>query len=177
MKLAYGKICVIHPELKGLRRNSNCISCARNRSQEWAKKNKNRTEEIKRNWYQRNKDKLRPIYANYKKEHTQENRLNSERWRLKNPEKRSATVRRHNAEKLKATPKWANKFIIEEAYDLARRRTLLKSGGHKWHVDHIVPLRSPFVCGLHVEHNLQVIPAITNQLKNNTVWPDMPDAQ
>jgi hypothetical protein len=72
---------------------------------------------------------------------------------------------------LRATPAWANHFFIEEAYDLAQRRT--KSTGIKWHVDHIVPLRSKRVCGLHVENNLQVIPARTNLEKGNRVWPSM----
>jgi hypothetical protein len=80
-------------------------------------------------------------------------------------------VVRRNAEKLKATPSWANLFFIEEAYDLAQRRT--EATGFQWHVDHIVPLRSKRVCGLHVEHNLQVIPARTNLAKGNRVWPFM----
>jgi len=41
-------------------------------------------------------------------------------------------------------------------------------------VDHIVPLSSPKVCGLHCSANLQVIPKHVNDSKGNAWWPDMP---
>lgn len=34
-------------------------------------------------------------------------------------------------------------------------------------------MNSKIVCGLHVEHNLQVVPAAYNMLKGNRIWPDM----
>ncbi len=80
-------------------------------------------------------------------------------------------VARRTAQKLLAVPAWANKFFISEAYHLAKLRTEIT--GFKWHVDHIVPLQSDLVCGLHVEHNLRVIPARDNLTKNNRWWPDM----
>ena len=103
-------------------------------------------------------------------------KINQKRWQERNPWKVLAVVRRYQAKKLNATPKWANQFFIEEAYDLAARRSAIKCGGiAKWHVDHIVPLQHPLVCGLHVEHNLQVIPALQNHRKSNRYWPDMPE--
>jgi hypothetical protein len=61
---------------------------------------------------------------------------------------------------------------MNEIYHLARIRT--KSTGVIHHVDHIVPLRSKLVCGLHVPENLQVIEGKLNLRKNNKWWPDMP---
>lgn len=93
-------------------------------------------------------------------------------YKARNPVKTLIDVRERQARKLNATPKWANEFFIEEAYELARLRTQLT--GIEWQVDHIVPLRHPLVQGLHCEQNLQVIPAKVNQKKGNRYWPDMP---
>ena len=84
----------------------------------------------------------------------------------------SAHAARRRASKLQATPAWANDFFIQEIYALAQLRTKLT--GVKHHVDHIVPLQSKLVCGLHVEYNLAVIPARDNLHKSNRSWPDMP---
>lgn len=103
-----------------------------------------------------NKEKLSRYFSDYRKR----NRIAIR-----------AKVARYRAACLLATPKWANHFFIEEIYDLAMRRTAMT--GFDWHVDHIVPLQSKSVCGLHVEHNLQVIPAALNFSKGNHRWPDM----
>lgn len=79
---------------------------------------------------------------------------------------------RRAAAKRRGMPKWANLFFIQEAYRLARLRR--QTTGFPWHVDHIVPLNSPLVCGLHVESNLRVIPGPANLAKGNRYWPDMP---
>lgn len=61
---------------------------------------------------------------------------------------------------------WANKDAIQAIYDFARYLTDLT--GFQHHVDHVVPLVHPLVQGLHVEHNLRVIPAQDNLEKGNT---------
>lgn len=93
-------------------------------------------------------------------------------WKKRNPQKVMADSAKRRAVRFNATPAWANEFFIEEIYDLARLRT--KHLGVQHHVDHIVPLRSEIVCGLHCEANLQVISGAENQSKNNRHWPDMP---
>lgn len=84
----------------------------------------------------------------------------------------NATAARRRARKVLAAAGWRNDFFINEIYDLARLRAQYLGVPH--HVDHVVPLQSKFVCGLHVEHNLRVIPATQNQEKHNSSWPDMP---
>lgn len=87
-------------------------------------------------------------------------------YRLRHPDKKRAERANRRANEIHACPKWLSdfdKFAIFEAYDLSRRRKIATGLAH--HVDHIVPLRGKFVCGLHVAINLQVIPATTNLRK------------
>ncbi len=63
-----------------------------------------------------------------------------------------------NALKLSRIPKWANLDKIKELY---------KNCPKGFHVDHIVPLQGRKVCGLHVENNLQYLPAKDNLVKSN----------
>jgi len=52
--------------------------------------------------------------------------------------------------------------------------TVYRRAGIEAHVDHIVPLQSKLVCGLHTPDNLTVLLARENISKGNRVWPDMP---
>ena len=72
-----------------------------------------------------------------------------------------------------ATPAWANRDAMVAIY--AQARELTEATGVKHHVDHIVPLIAELVCGLHSEHNLQVLKAYDNLAKGNRLWPDMPN--
>lgn len=73
-------------------------------------------------------------------------------------------MKRHCA-KLNATTEWANKDLIELQY--IKSKFMEWFTGEKYHVDHIIPLQGENVCGLHVEYNLQVLPAIENIKKSN----------
>lgn len=93
-------------------------------------------------------------------------------WKKQNPDRRAANESRRRARKFNASPKWAKESRISEMFVLAR--DLTEKTGIKHQVDHIIPLRSTLVCGLHVETNLQVITAVENIKKLNRFWPDMP---
>lgn len=94
-------------------------------------------------------------------------------WKRRNPQKNAFYQMKRMAAKLQAIPSWADMKKIEAIYAEARRLTELTGIPH--HVDHIVPLQSPWVCGLHCEANLQILPYYENQSKSNRHWPDMPD--
>ena len=121
---------------------------ARNRA--WGIANRAKCIEHNKQWVSKNPEKVARAQRN---------------WSLAHPEKRAAISAERRARKLKATPKWANQFIIAEIYDLSKRRT--KITGLKWNVDHIIPLQGKLVCGLHVPENMQVILAIENRKKSN----------
>lgn len=83
----------------------------------------------------------------------------------------AASIKKRQLAKLGATPAWADQTKITAVYAEAQRLTELT--GTKHDVDHVVPIQSRLVCGLHVEHNLQVLPATVNRSKGNRHWPDM----
>lgn len=96
----------------------------------------------------------------------------SSSWQRNNRSRVAANSARRRALRVKATPAWAEEFIISEAYELAALRT--KTTGLEWQVDHIIPLKSKLVCGLHCENNLRLITAKENFSKGNRHWPNMP---
>ena len=72
----------------------------------------------------------------------------------------------------RAWPDWcAEHPEFKEIYAECKRR---RDAGEDVHVDHIVPISSDIVSGLHVPWNLQVISAEENYQKSNKWWPDCP---
>ena len=137
------------------------------RSSDYQRANSEHVNKKNKKWRAANPDKSSEYYQAYKNRHpgktTEQRRL----WKKSNPHLVTAATALRRAKKKNATPYWANSFFINEAYQLARLRTSIF--GFKWEVDHIIPLQSPIVCGLHVENNLQVIPATVNRFKGNKV--------
>ena len=76
---------------------------------------------------------------------------------------RKERTNRRRALKINAVPKWCNLEKIKEIY---------KNCPKGYHVDHIIPLNNPIVCGLHVENNLQYLTARENTSKGNKLIYD-----
>lgn len=66
-----------------------------------------------------------------------------------------------------ACPPWADLEAIDKIYSEAKR--LSRETGIKHHVDHIYPLQSKVMCGLHIAMNLQVLPDVVNWKKHNHI--------
>lgn len=73
----------------------------------------------------------------------------------------------YRAKKIMATPSWSNIEKVESIYKEGDRLNM--------QVDHIVPLSSDIVCGLHCDDNLQLLTAKQNASKGNRHWPFMPE--
>lgn len=136
--------------------HSVCRSCEAEACKKWKAANKKKVSAYNKSWYS---------------SHIPDEIIRNKKWRENNRELMKRRYLMKYYRRLKATPSWANKFFISEAYELAGLRT--RVFGFPWNVDHIVPMKSELVCGLHVEYNLQVIPRVENIVKGNRSWPDM----
>ena len=74
----------------------------------------------------------------------------------------------------RVTPWWLTSKDRRAMNGLYREARYLRRMGRRVQVDHIVPLHSPYVCGLHVPWNLRLWPEGSNTAKSNSSWPDCP---
>ena len=147
------------------------------RSTWWKRCNPERSRELNRlsksrhkddpEWVARQRMLNNKSYHKRKAEDPDRVRAMLRRWWVdpKNKGKVAALSMERYVRKLQATPPWANRGVIQAIYEDA--------AGKGWHVDHIVPLKSKLVCGLHCEANLRPPPPAENISKGNRWWPDM----
>ncbi len=86
-------------------------------------------------------------------------------WRAANPDKMAT----HHADRFfkfqRSTPHWADLAAIRVIYE--KRDELSERFGIQLQVDHVIPINSPTVCGLHVPANLQLLEKSLNSAKGN----------
>lgn len=115
-----------------------------------------------------NREKVNAYTAAYMPGWRAANPDKSARWRKRNPGKISADNARRKADKIRATPPWADLEKIVAVYVEAVRLT--QETGIPHHVDHHFPLRARDGSrGLHVHYNLQILPAVANLRKSNVL--------
>lgn len=148
----------------------------RKRRSEYSRKNTIPLAAKRKAYVANNREKVlaaKRVWRKANPEKTKESdRRGGKKWAAANPHKKREHCRRHFAAKRQAIPQWADRQAIDLIYAAAVKAA--RESGKPYHVDHIVPLQSPIVCGLHCEANLQVLPGSDNQSKGNKRWPDMP---
>lgn len=117
----------------------------------------------------RNKAASNARSAKWRKENPDRRKDVANSWVKRNPSYNAARTAHRLAAKMRATPSWADKDAIQKVYDKAAEWGM-------W-VDHVVPLVSKIVCGLHCEANLQLLVPDENIRKGNKHWPDMPGGE
>lgn len=97
-------------------------------------------------------------------------------WRARNTEQRkqyrkdrlalyAASAAKRRAAELDRTPIWADESQTKAVYEKSAQMS--REFGVEMQVDHIIPLQGDLVSGLHIHSNLQILPALVNQKKNN----------
>ncbi len=146
-----------------------CCACHRQRNSEWARENRARLTAKAVEWRRDNPGKVKDVNVRHKRANKPRLAAEHAAWAKANRDKRRATDAKRKAAKLMATPSWADQAAIAEIY---RRATEIeRATGDRMHVDHIIPLQHPLVCGLHCEANLQILPGSVNEAKRNKFEP------
>ena len=151
-----------------------CVECLQ---EDWVKDNANRSKKPKteaskaagKRYYEKNKEAVKArANARSKDEINQYRKKHKE----KNPDYYKALTSVRKRRHRDATPKWittGHKLAMRQLYLQAMELT--KITGERYVVDHIVPLISDVVCGLHVPWNLRVITQAENLKKYNKLEP------
>ncbi|NTJ67519.1 hypothetical protein G6M50_06045 [Agrobacterium rhizogenes] len=157
----------------------------KDRAQKWRLENADRCKEVTAKWREENAERFREMQDAWREENAEhlkqyrreqylfnreEELAKAKEWKAANTDLCAALFMKRKAAKLQATPPWADEKAIRAIYAEARRLTM--ETGIKHHVDHIYPLQSDWVCGLHIETNLQILTASENHSKSNRRHPD-----
>lgn len=130
--------------------NSWCKSCCREQNTKQKREKNNSTERV--------------VYV------SKDQNASKRSYNKRNKDKRAAQSAKYRAIKLSAMPSWANIDEIKQIYkdaDIVRAFFKEFLPNSEFHVDHVIPLQGETVCGLHVEDNLQILPATENWSKGN----------
>ena len=153
------------------RYEARCKDCFKAKARTYADTNREAVRESNRvagaKFREANREHERARLREYARANSDLYAVRNKVWRETNPHLKAAKEAHRRASKSRATPPWADSKAIKAIYEEAAR--LSKETGVQMHVDHVVPLKSDIVCGLHCEANLRVVSAAENLRKSNSL--------
>lgn len=152
---------------EGVGHRNKCKLCHNASSRKYNKENKDK---IALN-YQTNKDRKDAITKAYREKNSDKYNEKKREYERGNRPEINARQARRRALKRHATSSWADLIEVELIYAKCHRLSVWLD--EKYEVDHIVPLVSDTVCGLHNQFNLTIETKLDNLSKGNRHWPDM----
>jgi hypothetical protein len=111
----------------------------------------------------RNKDKLKEYRKNYNINNFERVSQSKKEYKRNNKAKISAINSSRRLKKTKAT----FKYLLPEIENVYKYAEDMKIKGIEVQVDHIIPINHPNVCGLHVPWNPQILSKYENLIKSN----------
>ena len=121
-------------------------------------------------WYEANREQVIAAAALTPVEQAREYKR---QWKEKNKTWVRADTKARRRKHREASPPWLTAVHKAEIRQLYRSAIeVSKISGEQYVVDHIIPLRSESVCGLHVPWNLRIVTRHENAVKSNALPDD-----
>lgn len=162
--------------LKGI--SSKCKCCIKILDKERYDKKREEILLQKKSYRLNNLEKIKESQTLYREQNNEFCRERDKKYYYSNLEynraRKQSTSMKRRSKKLNAIAPWMTKdeeSKIRSLYKISKK--ISKSTGIDHHVDHIIPLVSEYVCGLHTITNLRIIPKIDNLRKGNKLIEDI----
>jgi len=177
-----GNSCVKGHVARRKTSNGECCECARiyratygkelrkKATLKWRANNPDKVKIHKQTEYLNNRDKYLEQASQWASENWDTAKEAKRRWSKANRSYGAMKRRERAAKERQAMPFWSDQQYILDVYQNCREfNCILNANGIDivYSVDHIVPLNSLEVCGLHCEFNLQILTSQANSSKNN----------
>lgn len=130
---------------------------------------------VNQEYYEANSARIRASAAFRYKAQTEAERTEA-RWKqeARPPIPQPGSTRSRNPRLVALASAYCDFSDIDEVIRIYRACAVMNElGDEEYHVDHVIPVISRLVCGLHTHTNLRVISTSENSRKGNWLWPQM----
>lgn len=162
--MKYCRLCGVHKDTTEFQNNrAVCKLCRKIQQTEWRQFQQERLNQKQRDWKKQNPELAKEINKSWVQRNPDLDKQIRQNWINQNRDLVRASCNARRKKVKQHTPAWADIKKITEIY---------LNCPEGYHVDHIIPLRGKNVSGLHVETNLQYLPATDNIKKGNKFESD-----